>query len=298
MLEQQLLALQKQLHSSRQSSPVLFGTHSPTLAPTLFKSESQEQPSLEHIPQAPALDHDSSTFYTPSTLNETVATPPELTQHPAAVLCDLQCHSGITSLAISTAWLSQILLLQLSVLSLTMNFVISSSLTTTLQKILSSLKSGLPMELSSPMETSLVLTLTTCLISKPTTTSPPLTARSAFRSRLLRRLLACTPALARPLLDATSLALLLASNNGLESAEASITSQGQGGQFPWEALTKMKRVIEHQDTEDHHGRTDRDPVDDLRRLRLLFDKQSGTKNSLNVDSVFEKDVLWKELAFR
>jgi transcriptional activator HAC1 len=148
----------------------------------------------------------------------------DMTQHPAVMLCDLQCQSEeqrpwmtstetSTSLSTLMAWL----------------LLISATTSTFLQplyQIMSSLRMG-----SSLSPTASVLNLIIWLATTPTslttstsTTSSSTTTRArnpasrprfSLRLNLLRRLLACSPQLARPLMDATMGAMRLASEQQL-----------------------------------------------------------------------------------
>ena len=90
-LSQQVAQLSAEVRSSRSTTPKAGTpvTESPTLTPTLFKQEGEELP-MERIP-FPTPSTDFSPTLKPSTLAETS----DVTQHPAAVLCDLQCVSGL-----------------------------------------------------------------------------------------------------------------------------------------------------------------------------------------------------------
>lgn len=159
------------------------------------------------------------------------------TQHPAAMLCDLQCQSEATrSAALSPAVIRQHpskgLFTQL--LYLTLLSVTYSRLLLPLRLIFLSIQtpSPLPSKIS-PRSTPMIFLLINWLISTPANLSSPTTIststkttpstnptasttpstplpgarRPTFRLRLLRHLLFCSPALARPLRDATSKAM-------------------------------------------------------------------------------------------
>ncbi|KGO39151.1 Snf7 [Penicillium expansum] len=86
-LSQQVAKLSAEVRGSRSvtpkaSSPAL---ESPTLTPTLFKQEGDELP-MERIP----FPTPSVTDYSPTLKPSTLAEASDVTQHPAAVLCDLQ----------------------------------------------------------------------------------------------------------------------------------------------------------------------------------------------------------------
>ncbi|THC97475.1 hypothetical protein EYZ11_003063 [Aspergillus tanneri] len=90
LLSQQVAQLAAEVRSSRGTTPKAGSpvTESPTLTPTLFKREHEELP-LERIPfPTPSL-----TDYSPTLKPSTLAESPDVAQHPAVVLCDLQCPS-------------------------------------------------------------------------------------------------------------------------------------------------------------------------------------------------------------
>lgn len=160
----------------------------------------------------------------------------DLAQHPAAMLCGLQCQSETARSALLPLVTRphRPKLYFIPLLYRTLALVIYSRLLHPLRLIFLSIQTGspLPSEIS-PQATSMLLLLINLLISTPanlnsSTTTPtwPMRTqltnthtptissaslhaarRSMFRLRLLRRLLFCNPALARPLRDATSKAM-------------------------------------------------------------------------------------------
>ncbi|KKZ61519.1 hypothetical protein EMCG_00598 [[Emmonsia] crescens] len=279
-LSQQVAQLSAEIHSSRGSSPqsIVSGiTSSPTLGPVLFKQERDEMTSaLDKIPfPTPSLS-----AYSPSVKGCDLTDPSDMTQHPAAMLCDLQCQSEESQLSTAPApqhpqvspnpsstpaptifssspphpplqlhhQQQQQVLFHLALLSIiqhlfqTMTSTACSTLLTPLTRIFRSLKQGSPLTFS-PAEIQQHLPLILWLISTPnlltstitTTTTPHLpmtsaTNRPAFRIHLLTRLLACSPALARPLRDATSKALqLVASGEVLDFGGLFFSSSGALG---------------------------------------------------------------------
>lgn len=212
-LSQQVAKLSTEIRSSRGSSPQSVSAPSPTLAPVLFKQEHDEL-SLEKIPFPTPAD----TIYTPSVIVTDSIETSDLTQHPAAMLCGLQCQSEdskelTVSLNPSSTPLPQFALMLQAIMQhlfLTMTSAAYSTAILPLSQIFHSLKTGSPLTFS-PQEISQHLPLILWLISTPSLSrSSPLSQRSVFRIQLLTRLLACSPALARPLRDATSRALQLA----------------------------------------------------------------------------------------
>lgn len=192
------------------------------------------------------------------------ATSPDMTQHPAAMLCGLQCQSGAAWRPLST--LATIphdevpsppmralrTLTQLH-LSLALLSAVSSTLLQPLNQIFISLKTGSPLPTTTRM-TPMLFHLIQWLISTPvnpltsaattpTTPSSPLTGTistakitstssrpppppSTFRISLLRRLLACSPALARPLKDATGRALQMKTRYALRGISSAGSANG------------------------------------------------------------------------
>jgi len=178
----------------------------------------------------------------------------DMTQHPAAMLCGLQCQSeavwrpspspsSVPDEAQSLHLRHQQMRIQRTLttlhLFLTLHSVVYSTLLQPLSQLLTSLRTGLPMRTSTMTPTLFHLIL--WLISTPinplrsmistassspstnmtsttkttSTSSPPQLLPSAFRTSLLRRLLACSPALARPLKDATGRALQMKTSYAL-----------------------------------------------------------------------------------
>ncbi|CAP74204.1 Pc14g00630 [Penicillium rubens Wisconsin 54-1255] len=86
-LSQQVAKLSAEVRGSRSVTPKASSpaVESPTLTPTLFKQEGDELP-MERIP----FPTPSVTDYSPTLKPSTLAEASDVTQHPAAVLCDLQ----------------------------------------------------------------------------------------------------------------------------------------------------------------------------------------------------------------
>lgn len=204
-----------------------------------------------------------------------LTTSPDMTQHPAAMLCDLQCQSGAVRSAAMTRPTIQnraptrpsksptpshkILPSQLFFLTLTTT--VYSQLLLPLLQISHSLKTGssLPTSLTTrPMSLRLIrwLILTPADLvgssTAPTTTAPSTTAthssrttthsRPTFRIRLLRRLLLCSPALARPLLGATVRAMR--AERGVALRERKARSRGVEPEKSWSRLMVLALAIE------------------------------------------------------
>jgi transcriptional activator HAC1 len=246
-LSQQVAQLSAEIRGSRSNTPRASSpaTASPTLTPTLFKQEGDELP-LERIPFPTPSHSDYSPTLEPSTLAESS----DLTQHPAAVLCDLQCQSlGLKELEVSSPSLTwdrvQNLQLQmtLQLLFLTMTSAAYSTVIHPLSQILQSLKMGSPLTFSTE-DIYQHFPLILWLISTPSLSPSKASNRpTVFRMRLLTRLLACSPALARPLRDATGKALQLAVSEHLSKSSWSATDRLECRQN-WESLLTLVWAID------------------------------------------------------
>lgn len=164
----------------------------------------------------------------------TVNTSPDATQHPAAMLCeDLQCRSAEVSqwMAMSQQRHPALALLEFLLIS-------TSTMVTLCQRPLTqialSLKAGFSLPptpailnmiillVTNPSPSTLTTTSRTTTSrspsssrsSNPTAAQPPTRRSSTLRLKLLRKILTCSPSLARPLMDATMVALRLASTEG------------------------------------------------------------------------------------
>ena len=204
-------------------------TPSPLLRSAVFDEQAikQELDELPLLPTRNAIDPLRTLAPTPAPLDLADATPSlDLTQHPAAMLCrDLQCQSTETSPPASPQPPSAAQPAPETLLPFLMAHSIAfSTVTTPLCQLLASLKKG--SRLRTKTITPTLFTLILWLISTPpsphrptptaaatrttrtpSTFSPSMAPSSTFRTSLLRRFLACSPALARPLKDATAAAL-------------------------------------------------------------------------------------------
>ncbi|PGH17498.1 hypothetical protein AJ79_01098 [Helicocarpus griseus UAMH5409] len=246
-LSRQVAQLSAEIRTSRGSSPQsVSGTASPTLAPILFKQE-RDEVSLDKIPfPTPAI-----TAYSPSVKASDFAETSDLTQHPAAMLCDLQCQledskgpQASHSPSLTPDQSFQLALLSIiQHLFLTMTSTAYSTVIRPMSLIFQSLKEGSPLTFS-PLEIQQHLPLILWLISTPSlSTSKASTPRSVFRIQLLTRLLACSPALARPLRDATSKALQQVVSDSFVSGEL-LQEPGSKGSQDWQLLLTMIWAID------------------------------------------------------
>ncbi|CAL5866661.1 uncharacterized protein PFLUO_LOCUS870 [Penicillium psychrofluorescens] len=206
-LSQQVAQLSAEVRGSRSATPTKVGSpvaDSPTLTPTLFKQEGDDLP-MERIP----FPTPSTTDYSPTLKPSTLAEASDVTQHPAAVLCDLPCPS-LASKELEARFPSLTsrvpLQMTLQLLFLTMTSAACSAVIHPLSHILHSLKTGSPLMFSTE-EIYQHFPLILWLISTPSLSPSKASNRPVFRMKLLTRLLACSPALARPLRDATGRAL-------------------------------------------------------------------------------------------
>ncbi|PCH00326.1 Hypothetical protein PENO1_025000 [Penicillium occitanis (nom. inval.)] len=92
-LNRQVAQLSAEIRGSRGTTPMtVIDTASPTLTPTLFKREGEDF-SIDKIP----FPTPSISDYSPSLKLEDLAESADMTQHPAAVLCDLQSNGTTTA---------------------------------------------------------------------------------------------------------------------------------------------------------------------------------------------------------
>lgn len=212
-----------------------------------IKQELDDYPLALLTPQN-SIDHSTSSFSSPSSSAYSrspspshhelglgaVATSLDMTQHPAAVLCGLQCQSEEqwpASIPLTTRDEARRLqeMIGSQILYLTLISAVYSRLLHPLRLIFISLRTGSPLPSKiTPKTTPMLFLLIRWLISTPanlittpsttttmtkpptshpTTSHPSPVRRPTFRIRLLRRLLLCSPALARPLKGATGRAM-------------------------------------------------------------------------------------------
>lgn len=274
-----------------------------------IKQELDDYPFALPTPQ-PSVDTSTSSFSTPSSSTysrspspsrlgldlDALATSLDLTQHPAAMLCGLQCQSEEVSLA-STLPMSldkarriqQVISFHLC---LTLISAIYLHLLHPLSQIFISLRTGSPLPSKiTPKTTPMLFLLIRWLILTPANLTPTIFARPTpstimnvttktiklstnhltslrpsavrppiFRLRLLRRLLLCSPALARPLKGATDRAMRPKTSralNGLSNGaskgsgcsavgDSGWISPSEIGPFDGVALTRVIDLIEQE----------------------------------------------------
>ena len=201
---------------------------------------------------------------------------PDMTQHPAAMLCDLQCQSGAARPATMTRPTprndapphssnpaNHNTLFTIQSFYLTLITTVYSQLLLPLLRISLSLKTGSPLpthvmthpttlrliqwliltpaDLTRPLPALQSLTPASSTIAKTSsrTTTP---SRPIFRIRLLRRLLLCSPALARPLLGATVRAMR--AERGVALKERKPRGRGAESEGSWSRLMVLALAIE------------------------------------------------------
>ncbi|KAH8433585.1 transcription factor HAC1 [Aspergillus melleus] len=246
-LNQQVAQLAAEVRGSRGNTPKPGSPvgDSPTLTPTLFKQEHEELP-LERIPfPTPSL-----TDYSPTLKPSTLAESSDMTQHPAAVLCDLQCQSldskekeALSHSLTSPQTFKVTLQMTLQLLFLMTTSTAYSTVIRPLSLILQSLKTGSPLTFSTA-EIYQHFPLILWLISTPSmSVSKAPNRQTPFRMRLLARLLACNPAMARPLRDATGRALQLAVSENPCRDPVSAAGAGATG-WTWEYLLTLAWAID------------------------------------------------------
>ncbi|KAI9894648.1 MAG: hypothetical protein M1814_002004 [Vezdaea aestivalis] len=197
------------------------------------------------LPPPLTVDPRDSSFSSPTdSPSITAMAGPDLTQHPAEMLCDPQCQSEAMPSAAMPSWTYTLAPSVTPLHFLIMASATYSYLALPLAQIFHSLKTGtsLPSQfLSYPTTNFFQLIL--WLISAtpphhsmtppqtPLSTSSPTpstaTTQPAFRLSLLERLLACSPALARPLRAATARELQQMSNSaatGVKSTGMTVTA--------------------------------------------------------------------------
>ncbi|KAK2760030.1 hypothetical protein FQN54_002766 [Arachnomyces sp. PD_36] len=279
-LNKQVAQLSAEIGTSRGSTPhSVTSSSSPTLTATLFKQE-REELSLDKIP----FPTPSATEYSPSLKPSDLVESSDMTQHPAEMLCDLQCQSE-ASLGLKTSRFQSLnqnqnnTMLQtlMQLLCLTMTSAAYSAVILPLNQIFLSLKEGSPLTFSTA-EIQEHFPLILWLISTPTlSNSTASSPRSVFRIQLLARLLACSPALARPLRDATSRALQLAASESF-TGRSSSRAESRIVHQDWELLLTMIWAIDSIERSSRH-RTGRSGPKRRRSISLFTGRVGRDKKT-------------------
>lgn len=269
-----LLRENQQLKGSRSGTPLppTFKTETPnfTFDSLNLKCEPSPSPTL-----APTLDLTNGQAQTNSTGTS------DLAQYPAAILCDLPCHSEVPSETVSSSTLCQWTVLFHFLNNLFLLEAFTSSYTRLLSplfQILNSIQQGTPLTLTTCQSS---LTLMLWLLTTKTSTS-----RTTFRFQLLKRFLAINPNWARPLRAATERAL------SRSLIKSSITEGSRDGDRSedvetWASLTSLLWAIDRIEREEGNLRRE-DPAGELRRTcaSLGFEPLASSKNDGRMGSAW------------
>ncbi|KAK3695679.1 hypothetical protein B0T22DRAFT_399089 [Podospora appendiculata] len=250
-------SLEQLLTSMTPNTTVNPASLSPSLTPVPEQDEYDDSDDDDEHYDAPAPAPAAAAVSQPAP-TKTVNVSPDATQHPAAMLCeDLQCPSAE---APPSEWIAASQKQLHPALALFLPFLLIFTSTAImhcqrpLMQIAMSLKAGFSLPPTQPIlstiiwlvttprtssssrtSTSTTSSTTTSTTSRPTSSSPrstnPTAAQSqtrpssTLRLKLLRKILTCSPTLARPLMDATMEALRLVS-----SKESTVTRVSEGGE--------------------------------------------------------------------
>ncbi|KAL2121779.1 hypothetical protein VTJ04DRAFT_2234 [Mycothermus thermophilus] len=262
-LRQTAIALSQQLFAAQGNQGAVIGGLAPpeplfqanktvnpaSLSPTLtpIPEAAEEQSSQPAPAAAPAAN-------TPAPAKAVAS--PDATQHPAEMLCpDLQCRSAEAPVSLWQRMSQQALhpahlfLLQLQFL-LTATSAAISACQRPLTQIAISLRAGSSLPPTRAILNTIIWLVTNPSTSRPnstSTTSSPTSSRrspstaaapsqtrrsSTLRLRTLRKILTCSPFLARPLMDATMAVLRLASTEELAVDRVSGADDSAAGTAP------------------------------------------------------------------
>lgn len=296
-------------------------------------------PRHSSISSASPSSRSSSRSMSPSRVTLESTPVPDMTQHPAAMLCGLQCQSGAAWRQSSPLMPSEdpqrqsqihlAIITTVQLLYLTMFSAAYSTILAPLSQIFISLKTGSPLTLNQTcwanpvdQETSL-FHLIQWLISTPvnpvthsshstthstaasTATTNTMSSRPTFRISLLRRLLACSPALARPLKGATARALQMKASGALSgkgSPENVLDSCAWGPSLVmdvridngWSTSMTMAAAIELMEKEKLQiaGRVG-DAANDIRQLCITLDGLFEGKIGKQTNVGDGRDICWR-----
>ena len=231
-------------------SPIILQSmrRSTSFTPSLFPAQEQQYTAPE--------DREQSLLSLPN-FREV----PDVTQYPAAMLCDLQCQSE-TSMDLSKQtevalrFNLSLQLINLTILT-TLYETFSSKMISPMIQIFRILAANWVTSSLSPDWMDKHFPLIQCLISTPTST----TSRRIFRTKLLSRLLACSPSMARLLEAATDRALQRVVDDGFVSTDPRRVRQ-------WASLLTIKWAIQWVEREHQ-------------RHRLMVDSTSGLGQGLS-----------------
>lgn len=264
----------------RASTPVTFSQELFSSQPTATVNPASLSPEIRPVPES------------------SNASSSDTTQHPAEMLSDLQCLPEE-----QRPWMSSPNSTQFLAVTFLLNMI--STATSTLLSPLSQIVNSLSNQsYLSPTPSILTLIIWMVTTTASLTTSTSMTSytntktsqrpRFSLRMRLLRRLLACNPHLARPLLDATMAEMRLASEQQLTHACSSGVeanpSQGEKNTPSLEVLTTLCwAIIVISGERPQDSRPTPDPTTELRQacdeLDVLFRQRniSGSRFAIQRD---------------
>lgn len=268
--------------ASSMSYPAYNEDQHPVFAPTAPPSVRQDSPTITPDLNTLDLDDNDNTETSAQTGPNSLASTSAMTRYPAAILCDLQCQAetGVSKLLSQPSFrlgFSHLLQL-LQYLTIFQTFSTSTLLpmyqifqilgqklaTNSLEQTLLSVQNSFPLIHS--------------LISLPSTPTRP----AIFRLKLLSRLLACSPRMARLLLAATDRAL-----QQVVSDDA--FAEDPDRRWTWASLTTIKWSILRLEKEHRRVRNGIQYVDhEIVRRRIM--------EGVDVAAVARSSRMWTEPA--
>jgi transcriptional activator HAC1 len=251
------------------SPAVVVGKVSPSLAPTLFPTNDQQAPDFEH--------HEvmaSDTFGTDVS---------GMTQYPAVILCDLQCQpemldSNFSMVKPNFQEFNQFIQTLVKLNLMTIYDMFSTTMLSPMYQIFQilvrpSLMTSTCQDFSNFLDNH--FTLLHSLISSRTTATNP---KVIFRTKLLSRLLACSPRMARLLLAATDRELQRVVEDEAFAEDPEVRAL-------WASLLTMKWVIVRLEREHRRYR------------RLIYDEvvDSGHLDGVDYEAVARSSGRWRDI---
>jgi transcriptional activator HAC1 len=254
--------------------PSISTNHSPVLAPTLFPTHEQFSfPDPGHHGLSPAYIklHEVS----------------DMAQYPAAILCEGQQCQSETSTRLSSQESAKQFNIQLLLVNLTILMTIYETFSTSMLLPMCQLFRTLGNSLSTISLTEDWMDRHFPLIHFLITTPTSRTTRPIFRTKLLSRLLACSPSLARLLEAATNKAL-----QRLVDDEAILNDPD--GRQQWASLLALKWVIQRLEREHQRYRLVVDGAQHKDQPLAEVVRQMGLINKMDgVDYRAVEKSLWR-----
>jgi len=251
------------------SPAVVVGKVSPSLAPILFPTNDQQDPNFEHheVMTSDAFGTDVS----------------GMTQYPAVILCDLQCQpemldSNFSMVKPNFQEFNRFIQTLVKLNLMTIYDMFSTTMLSPMYQIFQVLASPSSMT-STCQDFSNFLdnhfTLLHSLISSRTTAT---NAKVIFRTKLLSRLLACSPRMARLLLAATDRELQRVVEDEAFAEDPEVRAL-------WASLLTMKWVIVRLEREHRRYR------------RLIYDEvvDSGHLDGVDYEAVARSSGRWRDM---